>query len=345
MTVKKLEKVLIIQTAFIGDVILATAVIEKIHQYYPETKIDFLLRKGNEALFADHPFINKVMVWDKKSSKYSNLIKIGQAIRKQRYDLLVNLQRFASTGLLTALSNATFKAGFNKNPFSFFFDEKISHEIGNGQHEVERNLLLISKITDNHFIRPKLYPSKEDYKVVNQYKGTSYICIAPTSVWFTKQFPEEKWIEFINKTTFKGAIYLLGAPSDHAACEAIKAASRHPHVINLAGKLSLLASAALMKDAVLNYVNDSAPLHLASAVNAKTCAVFCSTVPAFGFYPLADFAEIVEILTPLSCRPCGLHGYKACPLGHFKCAHEISVHQLLTVLEQATKQEGYLGNL
>lgn len=344
MTVKKFEQILIIQTAFIGDVILATAIIEKIHQHYPRAKINFLLRKGNEALFVNHPFINKVIIWDKKASKYGNLIKIGQAIRRKKYDLLVNLQRFANTGLLTTFSNAKHTVGFDKNPFSFFFDESIPHEIGNGKHEVERNLRLISKITNNDFTPPKLYPSREDYKAVQEYKTAPYICIAPTSVWFTKQFPAEKWVEFINKVAFEGTIYLLGAPSDIAACEAIKATSKHPKVINLAGRLSLLESAALMQDALLNYVNDSAPLHLASAVNAKTCAIFCSTVPAFGFYPLADFSEIVEISTPLSCRPCGLHGYKACPLGHFNCAHKISVHQLLTVLEQATKPEGYSGN-
>src|SRR5690606_10613069 len=144
-----------------------------------------------------------------------------------------------------------------------------------------------------------------------------YICFAPSSEWFTKPFLAEKLVEFINKVAFEGTIELLGAASDIAACDAIKATSKHTKVVNLSGMLSLLESAALMQDAVLSYVNDSAPLHLASAVNAKTCAIFCSTVPAFGFYPLADFSEIVELSTPLSCRPCGLHGYKACPLEHF----------------------------
>jgi heptosyltransferase-2 len=75
-----------------------------------------------------------------------------------------------------------------------------------------------------------------------------------------------------------------------------------------------------MKGAIMNYVNDSAPLHFASAVNAPVTAVFCSTVPAFGFGPLSDVSFVVETDIPLSCRPCGLHGYKACPLGHFNCS-------------------------
>jgi heptosyltransferase-2 len=106
-------------------------------------------------------------------------------------------------------------------------------------------------------------------------------------------------------------------------------------VTNLAGKLSLLASAALMQKAIMNYVNDSAPMHLASALNAPTCAIYCSTVPAFGFGPLAEKSYVVEINYPLHCRPCGLHGYRACPERHFKCAYDIEVNPLVEVLSKA----------
>lgn len=329
------HKILIIQTAFIGDVILATAVVEKLHKFYPEAKIDFLLRKGNESLLHKHPIINQVWIWDKKKTKYKGLYAITKEIRNKRYDVIVNLQRFASTGLLTAMSKAKLKIGFNKNPLSFLFDESIPHEISQGKHEVERNVQLVSKLTDNAYCGPALYPSKEDFDAVKQYKNGPYICIAPTSVWFTKQFPLKKWVEFIDKVPFSGNIYLLGAPSDIESCQQIATAAAHPGVINLAGKISLLESAALMKEAILNYVNDSAPLHLASAMNANTCAVFCSTVPEFGFYPLADFSEVIQIKGHLPCKPCGLHGYKACPLSHFNCAHKIEAEQLLAVFEKA----------
>jgi heptosyltransferase-2 len=91
-------------------------------------------------------------------------------------------------------------------------------------------------------------------------------------------------------------------------------------VENLAGTLSFLQSAALMAGAEMNYVNDSAPLHMASAMNAPTTAVFCSTVGSFGFTPLADVQRVVETNHSLPCRPCGLHGHQACPQGHFRCA-------------------------
>ncbi len=324
-----MQQILIIQTAFIGDVILATPVVEKLHQYFPDAKIDFLLRKGNEKLLDNHPHLREVIIWHKKENKRRNLFKIIKKIRNTRYDLVVNLQRFFSTGLITALSKGTARIGFDKNPLSFTFSKQLKHEIGNNQnpqHEVERNLSLIAHLTDNQLIKPKLYPSDKDFETIKFTKP--YICIAPTSVWFTKQFPAAKWVELINKIDSKFTIHLLGGPPDKAACEAIKAASKHPHVLNRAGVLSFLESAALMQDANMNYVNDSAPLHIASAMNAPVIAVFCSTVPSFGFTPLSDEARVVEVTEKLDCRPCGLHGFKACPKGHFKCA-EIVVDKLL----------------
>ncbi len=322
-------KILIIQTAFIGDVILATAVAEKLHQKYPDAQIDFTLRKGNEGLLTGHPFINTVFVWDKKQNKIKNLFLLSKQIRSNKYDTVVNLQRFSSSGILAGFSGAKEIIGFDKNPLSFLFTKKIKHEIGNEKHEVERNQQLLESLTNADASKPKLYPSKKNKDAVERYKNSQYVCLAPTSVWFTKQYPKEKWVELCNQTSPSLIIYLLGAPGDSAACDWIKNNSTNKNIINLAGKLNFLESAALMSDAEMNFVNDSAPMHIASAMNAKTTAIFCSTVPSFGFSPLADDSIIIETKEQLDCRPCGLHGHKACPKGHFKCGFSIETIELL----------------
>ena len=316
----KQKAILIIQTAFIGDLILATPLIEKLARFFPGYAIDILVRKGNEALLQDHPHVRQVLIWDKKSGKYKNWWRILQKIRGERYEHLINVQRFFSTGLLSALSRAKHIIGFNKNPLSFSFTKVLPHEIGNGKHEVERNLSLISALTDDSFQRPALYPPKSSVEKVKPFQEVPYVCMAPTSVWFTKQMPPAKWQELIALIPNHIRIYLLGAPSDAAACEAIKRAVKHTDVVNLAGKLSLIDSVQLISAARMTYVNDSAPMHMASSVNAPTTAFFCSTIPDFGFGPLADNSHVVETTEELNCRPCGLHGKKACPEGHFKCA-------------------------
>ena len=326
------KKFLIIQTAFIGDVVLATAVAEKLHQFYPGAEIDFMLRKGNQVLVEGHPFFRNILVWDKKKEKYGGLFRLLQRVRREKYDHVINLQRFGATGFLTAFSGARETVGFDKNPFSFLFSKKIQHLIskpGIDTHEVDRNQMLIAHLTDGIAAKPRLYPTTATRQKLRQYKNEPYICIAPASVWFTKQYPKEKWISFLKALPDTLTVYIIGAPSDASLADEIIREVGASKILSLCGSLSLLESAALQQDAMMNYVNDSGPMHFASAVNAPVTAIYCSTVPSFGFGPLSDRKFIVETPIALECRPCGLHGWPACPLGHFNCAHFIRDEQLL----------------
>lgn len=345
-----MQKILVVQTAFIGDVVLATALVESLHQQYPKAAIDVVVRKGNESLFNEHPFTNELIVWDKKQHKYLNWLSILKKIRAKKYDVFINLQRFAATGLWTVLSSANTTIGFDKNPFSFLFTHKVKHDVLAGDvHEINRNHALISSLGILPLAMPKLYPTNSDYEKVKIYQAEKYITIAPASVWFTKQFPLTAWVNLINELKFEGPIYILGGPSDKALGDKImnELVSLHSktsntsntttastQIINLSGELGFLASAALQQKAVINYVNDSAPMHFCSAVNAPVVAIYCSTIPAFGFGPLSTNSFIVETQEKIACRPCGLHGKKQCPLGHFNCAQTIGNAQLIAPLLQ-----------
>jgi heptosyltransferase-2 len=331
-----LQKILVIQTAFIGDVVLATPLIEKLHIFFPDAQIDFLLRKGNEQLLTGHPYIHELLIWDKKKSKHKNLFHLLGRIRKNRYDRLINLQRFFATGLITAFSGAKETIGFDKNPLSFLFSKKIKHRVGGDSpvHETVRNLELIRDFTDASIYKPKLYPSAADFASVDALATGKFITVSPASVWFTKQFPASQWILFIRNIPAEYRIYLLGGPGDVSFCQSIREGCNRGELKVLAGSLTFLQSAALMSRARMNYVNDSAPMHFASAMNAPVTAIYCSTIPGFGFGPLSDLSHIVEIEQPLYCRPCGLHGYASCPEGHFRCALEIRQEQLIRTLPE-----------
>ncbi len=332
-----MRKFLIIQTAFIGDVVLATSMVEKLHAFFPQARIDFLLRKGNESLLIGHPYVGQVLIWNKKEHKLRNLWTLLGQIRKQKYDTVITVQRFASTGLLAAFSGATHTIGFDKNPFSFLFSKRLKHLVGEAagsKHEIQRNLELVRDFTDETLVKPRLYPSAADFERVQSYKKDKYITISPASVWFTKQYPATKWVSFIDSIPASYPVFLLGAGTDGPLCDQIIQSTRHQDITSLCGKLSFLQSAALIKDARMNYVNDSAPLHFASAMNAPVTVVYCSTLPAFGFGPLSDEQFIVQLKEPLPCRPCGLHGLAACPQKHFRCAMDIADEQLIFPLKQ-----------
>jgi heptosyltransferase-2 len=335
ITATKPPRFLIIQTAFIGDVILTTALLEQIHAARPEATLDVLVRKGNESLLAGHPFLNEVLIWEKKKPgdsfvKYRDLWRLITLVRSRQYDVILNLQRFGATGLLTALSKAGITIGFAQNPFSRFFTHKVDHRYEPGIHEVDRNAALLHPLgIQSRQTMPRLYPSADDFAVARSYQAKPYVCLAPTTVWFTKQYPVERWAELIKTFPIDLTVYLLGAPTDVALCDRIRILSERPEqVVNLAGKMNLMRSAALHQGAVMNYVNDSAALHLCSAMDAPTTAVFCSTVPDFGFGPLASQSRVVQTPEPLDCKPCGVHGRVRCPLGHFRCAWTIRVEDL-----------------
>jgi lipopolysaccharide heptosyltransferase II len=340
MQVKSLNqrnKILIIQTAFIGDVVLATSLISQLKDFNPHIEIHFLLRKGNEILLKNNPHISKVFIWDKKQ-KLKSLLQNIKLIRKEKYNYVFNIQRFFNSGLMTIFSGAKEKIGFDKNPLSFFFTHKVKHEIphltqDNYLHEVERNSQLIQKVFPEFKIkrtRPEIYfDQAQKQKVDSLIKNESkFLVMAPSSVWYTKALSPKKWTELI-KNLIDYKIYIIGAPTDNDFVESL-IKSQH-HVTNLCGQLSLSESAYLMSKADWVFVNDSAPLHLASSVNAKTIAFFCSTIEEFGYSPLSDISHVLSVKN-LECRPCGLHGHKECPLGHFKCSEDINLNKVIQII-------------
>lgn len=316
---------LIIQTAFIGDVILCTPVVSELKRLYPTAKIDVLVRKGNDSLLQNNPAINKVLVFDKNKSKLTALRAVIKEVRLTKYDEVINLQRYASSGIICLLARTSSRIGFSKNAFPFIYNKRITHSLSEGDHEVTRNLKTIAHHGAKKLVRPVLYPSKEAYKTVANYKEAPYYCLAPASVWFTKQLPKEKWIALIHLLQKRGLVLLIGGPNDKALCKEIACNFDASKVKNIAGKYTLLESAALMESAKLNYVNDSGPQHIASAMNAPVVSFFCSTIPYFGFGPLSEKSKIIQTTESLTCKPCGIHGFKSCPKGHFKCGKGIEI--------------------
>ncbi len=323
-----MPRYLVIQTASIGDVILVTPLVECLHRMDPGAEITLLVRTGHESLFTGHPFLREVMVWEKARRKYRNLFNLILTIRRHRFDVVINCQRFASTGLLTGFSGAPDRRGFRKNPLSFLFSSRAEHQLAGGTHEAARNLSLAGKMASGCSPKPKLYPSEKDTERISEYTRGVYYTVSPASLWFTKQYPAERWAELIREIPAGRKIYLLGSAADKPLCSRIVLDAGHPGAISLAGGLSLLASAALMKGARMNFTNDSAPMHLASAVNAPVTALFCSTLPSFGFGPLSDNSSVAETDRILPCRPCGIHGQQKCPEGHFDCAYSIDIKKL-----------------
>ncbi len=335
--------ILIIQTAFIGDTILASHFARAVKTEFPNANIHFFLRKGNESVIHGLTSVDKVWVWDKAGGKTKNLMRLIGEMRKYDYHAVFNLHRHFNSGLVSLMMKSAHKIGFKQNPLSMFYTNKVNHQIPHMQnghlwHEVQRNLELLKILkpeliisNDSKKYKPEVPIQQKHLDKISEYeKVESYFVMAPASVWFTKAWSEHKYRELTERLATMGVVYLIGGPTDFDLCERIR--KDIPHTVNLCGKLGLLDSAALMKNARRVFVNDSAPLHLASAVNAKTTAIFCSTVKEFGYFTLADDSVIIDSPEKLSCRPCGLHGHKSCPQMHFNCSEKIQIETVVNTI-------------
>jgi heptosyltransferase-2 len=179
-------------------------------------------------------------------------------------------------------------------------------------------------------LRPRLYPGAAEREAVDALigrdAGEAVIAMAPGSVWATKRWPG--YAELARRLG-DARIVVVGSKDDHALAAEIVSAS-NGRAIDATGRLSLLASAELIGRAAVLVTNDSAPLHLASAMQTPTVAVFGPTVPEFGFGPLAEHSVVVG-KSDLACRPCDRHGPRKCPLGHWRCMREITADTVATI--------------
>jgi heptosyltransferase-2 len=200
-------------------------------------------------------------------------------------------------------------------------------------HAVDRHLQLLEPmnlILDERI--PKLFPNTIDENIIDEYlKGTKsneIICIAPGSVWKTKRWPEQKYIELIKKLIeLKYSVLLIGGNADKIICSNIESSVNSSRLLNLCGKLSILQSTAVIMRSQVLVTNDTAPLHIASAVKTPCVALFGPTVQEFGFTPIGNRYIIVE--KNLSCRPCTPHGGNHCPIWTHDCMEMISVEEVI----------------
>ena len=331
------RKILFIQTAFIGDAILASAMWEAWHAAFPEDEIHVCVRLGNEALFQDHPFIQGLHAWEKRgrfASRYVRLIRLGRRLRQERFDAVFTPHRHVSSGVLARLTNAPIRSCFDQHPLRHWFTCTAPHDFKKGVHEVQRNHRLIEPWLDSETASmPRLYPHSSGSIASMPEK---FGVMAPASQWATKQWPEPKWVAMCDALEDKiRCIYLVGGPGDAPLLSRIQQATRHKGV-EVRSKQGLLDSAGMMQQAQWVLTNDSGPMHLASSVNAPTVAVFCSTTPDYGFGPLSSKRVVVETDLALDCKPCGLHGHIKCPKSHFDCGNRLEIERVLSALDEVS---------
>jgi heptosyltransferase-2 len=319
-------KVLVIQTAFLGDLILTLPIIQTIKKNQNDSIVDVLCIPYTCTILQNNPYINRTIVFDKHTHrKYSDIYALANDLKSQNYDYAIIPHRSARSGIIAMLARIENRIAFKKLFFDWLYTETV--EYNSAIHEIDRNLSLLNSFDFKIYYKvPELFPSHGDIFKVNILLGKidydKMICIAPGSKWNTKKWSKENYSLLCNKLLLNGYnVILIGSKYDTVECEYIK--SYNENVFNLCGLLTINETAVVIKKASLLISNDSAPVHIASATGTTVIDIYGPTNPEIGFSPISDKSICIQNKN-LNCRPCAIHGGKVCPTKTFDCMNSIT---------------------
>jgi lipopolysaccharide heptosyltransferase II len=321
---------LIVQTSFLGDMVLTTPLIASVAT---RGDTDVVCTPAAATLLANNPSIRDVIAYDKRGADrgVGGFLSLAGKLRRRGYDSAYMAQGSVRSGSLALAAGIPSRVGFETSAGRLFYTRRVSPEPGS--HHAARLLLLAGVRVDPGAIAPRLYPGADERRLVEALLGAVHVdgepllALAPGSVWGTKRWPHFPALA-AELGEFRPVV--VGSRDDAPLAAEIVAAT-NGRAIDATGRLSLLSSAELIGRAAVLVSNDTAPLHLASAMQTPTVALFGPTVPAFGFGPLAAQSAVVEH-PGLACRPCGSHGPRICPLGHWRCMREITAASVATTV-------------
>lgn len=326
MSIVNSQSTLVVQTAFLGDVVLTTPLLTRLAER--SGPVDVLTTPAAAALLRPHPAVGETLVYDKRGrdAGVGGWVRMARVLRRRGYRRVYLPHRSVRSAALAFASGAPERIGFADAPAAWTYTARVAAQ---GQHETER---LASLAGPGPVPRPSLgltESERHDAAMWLERAGVrrEFTALAPGSVWATK-----RWPYFADLAArLPGSVVIVGGPEDQTAAADIVA--RDPvRIRSAAGALPLRVSAALIERAQVLVTNDSAPLHLAGAVATRVVAIFGPTVPAFGFGPMGPNDRIAEV-QGLDCRPCSTHGPMVCPLGHHKCMKDLNVIEVLAAIE------------
>lgn len=324
-------KILIIHTAFIGDIVLTTPLIRKIKEIYPESELFYLTTPAGAQILKNNPCVDRIIKYDKKgiNKGIKNFLKLAKQLRKENFDITLTPHRYLRSSILSWLTKSPERIGYTNATGSILFTKKIPYD--KKKHEVERLLDFVESEMNKRY-EIELYPT-EKYKMKNNKK---IVTLAIGSKWFTKKWPAEYFNELIEKLLSYKNIEIILVGGQEEALTDIKLAK---YCQDLRGKTDLLELADILKKSDVVVTNDSSPIHIASAFNkTHIIAIFGPTTKELGFFPWSKNSEVIEIKN-LKCRPCSLHGGEKCPKGHFNCMLEIKPNLVLEKIKKYLNTE------
>ena len=335
------KRILVIRFSSLGDIVLLTPVFRELKRQFKDSKIDFLTSSTFESVCDHNPHISSIIAFNRKNEA-SELSKIVSLLRNNNYDLIIDAHNSIRSRILLIKS------------FGLFYWRRSSI-VSIDKRSWKRNLLLSFKINllknaisqrdaycqlipqaDKSTIldsSTELFPNTNDQKRVKAIlhdfnrEGKLLVGLGPGASFAGKCWPKEKFLTLVSKLQEMDiAVVLLGGKEDE---EAFWLESKStPPVLNVAGRLSFLETAAMLKECKVSISNDSAIVHFSEAMGTPSIAIFGPTSKEFGYGPFLKDSRLLEI--SLNCRPCSRNGKGACQNPNIRqCLNDISLEMVI----------------
>lgn len=343
-----MRRILVFNPSYIGDSILTTPLINALSEIYPKARIYFCVRPESAALFRCLDNVEEVIVFDKRGiyKGLKGITKFSDKLKSYNFDTIITLHKSLRSLLTLKLTRCKNIIGFKQSNLNFLLNKKTDRDMS--LHEVDRNLMLLSKIWDDFSLEkarsagnyPKVCGDSIYERKISVFLNAlkkddkKIIGVAPASVWNTKMWPLENYATVIEKLYLKGIYSLVvSSPKEYWVVEQLKKECCVPF-LDFAGKTSLTELTSIIKNVELLICNDSAPMHIAAAMQTPLVALFGPTTEELGFFPYGPGESRVIEIKDLYCRPCALHGGRSCPEKHFRCMRDIKTEDVLQAAEE-----------
>jgi len=329
-------KILVIRFGSLGDLVLVTPLLKALRSRFPAGEIHLACKREFAGIFWQKKNVDLVHTLD--DGGIGGLMDLRRSLGKNRYDMIIDAHNVPRSTFLLQTMRAGRKLRINKDQIKkvLLIHTKRNY-YGSIIHQVDRYMKTVEPLGNIGEPGPTEIPvTREASERVENMIDTGasrdrgYIAIAPGAKWDTKMWPERMYAELISTLAAHGIEPLLiGGTRETDLCRRLAAAGDRP-LVNLAGKLSLIETAALLKRCRLLVTNDSAPLHMSEAVGTPVVAFFGPTVREFGYFPLLPQSVVLE--TDLPCRPCSRNGARPCPLKTKECLTAITPRHVLDTI-------------
>ena len=342
-----MERLLVAQTGFLGDVVLTTPLLSTLRRELNPESLTVLTTPQAQPLVQDHPAVDTVLADAKHGEDrgFVGLLKTARRLRQRQFTLAVAPHKSFRTALLLTLAGIRQRIGFRQSPGWFLYHQTAERDAN--RHEVERILCImrafglepeVCERTPHVSYHPEAQAQAQqllDRAGITSSDPVFVVC--PGSVWYTKRWTVEGYTALVRSLAqYYGRVVLCGGPDDVAVAHEIESHAGITGLLNVTGQADIQTFMALIDRALMVVSNDSAPMHLAVARKVPVVAIFCATTPSLGYGPYAENAVIVEH-KDLFCRPCRRHGGPACPRGTEECMQHVTVHDVLAGVDQLLK--------